>query len=186
MHDTSHFVRVSDHGLKGINFYWTRRDRFQMSEEELNSAGVFDEHAYVRKELITPLKSAATYFLSQGYELIIKDAHRSAKLYALIQNKRYALRGKSETDKLLNMVDMPHSNGLTIDVNLIDVSTGEEVHMRNPADDPDAFFIDFYRDKTDAISKQYQLLQDLLVNGMLDAGFTLGKKGEFWHFEYPL
>ena len=84
------------------------------------------------------------------------------------------------------MEKMPHANGLTIDVNLIDLSTGEEVKMRNPEQDPPAFFVDFYRNSTNPQEQEFQKLQDILVQGMLSAGFVLGSKKEFWHFEYPL
>jgi D-alanyl-D-alanine dipeptidase len=182
----SQLVNVSDFGIQGINFYWTRKERFNLSEEELNAVGVVNEHAYVRQEIIEPLKQTNEHFKTLGYELIVKDAYRSPDLYDLIQKKRYVLHGKEHTDKLLNMVTKPHTNGLTIDVNLIELATGEEVKMRNPAEDPDAFFIDFYRERPEPECKEFQRLQDILVHGMLEVGFKLGSKKEFWHFEYFL
>jgi D-alanyl-D-alanine dipeptidase len=176
-------VNVSDYGLKGINFYWTRRARFNMSEAELNQAGVFDEHAYVQEVLIPSLIKANTFFVSRGYELIVKDAYRSPELYSLIQQKRYALHGKVHTDALLNMEKMPHANGLTVDINLLELSTGEEVKMRNPEQDPDAFFCNFYRTSSNPVEKEFHRLQTLLIEGMVMVGFKLGVKGEFWHFE---
>ena len=155
-----------------------------MKGEELATARVTDEHAYVDESLIQPLKNAQSKFAEKGYELIVKDAYRSPELYFLIQKKRYELRGKYETDKLLNMETMPHLTGKAIDVNLIDLKTGLGVKMRNPQEDPVAFFIDFYKDKNDKISQEYQRLQQLLVSVMLSVGFQLGSKSEFWYFEY--
>jgi D-alanyl-D-alanine dipeptidase len=179
-----YLVNTNDYDIKGINFYWTRRERFTMSEDELALAGVDSEHAYVHAALIPPLLRAKELFHQKGYEMIVKDAFRSPELYGLIQEKRYILRGRAETDKLLNMVTMPHATGRAIDINLIDLTTGEEVTMRNPEEDPDAFFIDFYKEKLDEVSKEYQRLQTLQVETMLEAGFSLGVKREFWHFEF--
>lgn len=177
-------VNLADYGLKGINFYWTRKERFNLSEEELNSADVFDASAYVDKAIIDPLKKANNIFSQDGYELLVKDAYRSPELYKLVQKKRYEIHGKEHTDKLLNLETMPHSTGRVIDVSLIDMKSGEELKFRDSADDPDGWFIDFYRDKTDAQSKEFQRLQDLLIKTMVSVGFQLGSKREFWHFEF--
>jgi D-alanyl-D-alanine dipeptidase len=180
-----YLIDVGTQGIQGINFYWTRKERYNLSVEELNAAGVYDEKAYVHQDILTPLLKAQEAFKSLGYELLIKDAYRSPALYRLIQQKRYILRGKEETDKLLNMVTMPHSTGTAVDVSLIDLKTGEEIIMRDHADDADgAFFINYYKDKTDPKSIQFQQYQDILVSTMLAAGFHLGSKEEFWHFEY--
>jgi D-alanyl-D-alanine dipeptidase len=178
-------VNTSDYGIKGINFYWTRAERFNITTEELNEVGVFDEHAYVSETIIAPLQVANEQFKTLGYELIVKDAYRSPELYHLIKAKRDILHGEEITSALLNMIKMPHSTGHTVDINLIDLNTDEEVKMRNPEEDPQAFFIDFYRERTEKKCIEDQRLQDILIGGMLSAGFELGGKKEFWHFEYP-
>jgi pimeloyl-ACP methyl ester carboxylesterase/D-alanyl-D-alanine dipeptidase len=181
----SNLVNVTDYGITGINFYWTRKERFGVSEKEMNEVGIYDGNAYVDKSIIEPLQKAQHLFKEAGYELIVKDAYRTPELYHLVQKKRYEVRGKEETDALLNMVTMPHTTGRAIDINLIDPKTGQELLMRDPAEDPGAFFIDFYRERQDPQSQEYQHLQDLMVTTMLSVGFRLGSKKEFWHFEYP-
>ncbi len=178
-------VSTADYGIKGVNHYWVKRGFYQISEEELNVAGVWDDKAYVDESLISYLKKANETLKPHGYEIVVKDAYRSPELYRLIQEKRYAKFGKEQTDRILNTVTMPHSNGRTIDASLIDIKTGNEVPMRNKTDDPDNFFIDYYRDRNDAEGREYQRLQDLLVETMLSLGFKLGSKNEFWHFELP-
>ena len=177
-------VNVADFGIKGINYYWTRRERFEISLEELKSAGVNNGNAYLSWNIIEPLKKANKELKKYQMELIVKDAYRSPELCKLIQKKRYKVRGKEETDQLINMERMPHSTGLAVDVGLIDLKTGEELKMRNADDDPEAFFVDFYKNKKDANSREFQRLQDVLIRTMKSVGFTIGSKSEFWHFEW--
>lgn len=176
---------VNDHGIKGINYYWVRREMYDIDLVELENIGIHDDKAYVDEKIIPLLDRANVILAPYGYEIIIKDAYRSTELYKLIQVKRYAKFGKEQTDKILNTASMPHSNGRTVDVGLLDLVSGEEVPMRNKKDDPDNFFINYYREKTDAESVEYQRLQDLLVETMTSLGFKLGSKQEFWHFELP-
>lgn len=178
-------VSTADYGIKGFNHYWTKRDFYNMTEVELNAAGVTNGNAYVDESLIPLLQQVNEVLKPQGYGIIVKDGYRSPELYKLIQTKRYEMFGKEQTDRILNTITMPHSNGRTVDVSLSDIKTGEEVPMRNKKDDPDNFFIDFYRHKEDSESKEYQRLQDLLIKTMLSVGFKLGTKNEFWHFEIP-
>lgn len=152
---------------------------------ELENIGIHDDKAYVDEAVIPLLEKANEILVAHGYEIIVKDAYRSPELYKLIQAKRYVKFGKEQTDKILNTVSMPHSNGRTVDVGLLDLTSGEEVSMRNKKDDPDNFFINYYRGKTDAESMEYQRLQDLLVETMTSLSFKLGSKQEFWHFELP-
>ncbi len=180
-------VKLSEYGIKAENYYWTRRDRYDLSEQELHAVGVFDGDGYVDESIVQPLQQANEIFGALGYELIVKDAYRSADLYKIVQAKRYKLHGKELTDKLLNVVTMPHSSGRTVDVSLMDLKTGKEVRMRNSEDDPNGgYLIDYYKDRADSVSQEFQRLQELLRRVMLSVGFQLGIKNEFWHFEYPL
>jgi len=179
-------VKTSDFGIKGINYYWSRQDKFNLSEEELKSVGVTGNYAWVDERLIPHLKDANEAFKKHGYEIIVKDGYRSPEQYQMVKEKRYALDGKENTDKTFNPVRMPHSTGLTVDINLISLKTGREIEIWDKKDWPDGIFVGFYRNKTDSKSNSYQKLQDLLINTMLDLGFKLGVKNEIWHFEYPL
>lgn len=177
-------VKLSDFGIKGINYYWERRDNFNLSEAELFEVGIVGNEAQVDEKLISQLKEANEIFKKYGYEIIIKDAYRSPELYKLVQKKRYENDGKEITDRTLNVVTMPHATGLAVDINLIKLSDGAEVEMWGKADWPNGIFVDYYRNKEDEKSKKYQKLQDLLISNMLELGFTLGSKKEFHHFEY--
>ncbi len=177
-------VNLSDYDIKGINYYWERRKNFDLSEAELKKVGVVGNNAQVDEKLIPKLKEANKIFKKCGYEIIVKDAYRSPELYKLVQKKRYENDGKKVTDRTFSNTRMPHSSGLAVDINLIDLKTRQEVEMWDKTDWPDGIFINYYRENKDAKSKEYQRLQDLLVENMLKLGFKLGKRKEFHHFEY--
>lgn len=181
------FVNVGDFGIEGVNYYWTRRDRLNISEEELHEAGVHDEHAYVRHELIEPLLRADKSLRTWGYRMIVKDALRPHAAYELAQKKLYEKQGKELTDAMLNMVKMPHASGLAVDISLISLETSQEVWLRNGNHDKDGGWrIGYYMGRDDPASLEYQRLQTILIGTMISAGFVLGSKNEFWHFEYRL
>jgi D-alanyl-D-alanine dipeptidase len=79
---------------------------------------------------------------------------------------------------------MPHATGLAVDLNLVNLSDGKEVEIREKDDWPNSIMVDYYRDKADPKSVGYQRLQDLLVSTMFGLGFKHGKMREFHHFEY--
>lgn len=176
-------VNLSDFGIKSINYYWDRREKFNLTEKELWEIGIFGNIAHVDEKLVPKLKEANEIFKKSGYELIVKDGYRSPELYLLVQRKRYEIDGKENTDKTLNTERMAHSTGLVVDVNLVDLKTGQEAAIWDKKDWPDGVFMDFYRTKKDPKSKKFQQLQDLLINTMLGLGFKLGIKKEIWHFE---
>ena len=47
-------VNVADYGIKGSNFYWHRKERYNVTEAELQEVGVTDGNAYVDESIITP------------------------------------------------------------------------------------------------------------------------------------
>lgn len=179
-------VNLSDFGIKSINYYWERRANFDLTEAELRSVGVEGDKVLVDSILIPKLQKANELFNPFGYEVIVKDAYRSTELYDLVRKKRYENDGKEVTDRTLSLSTMPHNTGLAVDVNLIDLKTGQEVIIWDKKDWPDGIFVDYYKDKTDPASQKYQQLQNLLIDNMQKAGFKLGDKKEFHHFELLL
>ena len=178
-------VKLSDFNIKSINYYWERKDKFNLTETELATVGVINNDVMVDSSLIPKLQKANELFKPLGYELIVKDAYRSKELYNLVRQKRYENDGQEITDKTFSKNRMPHATGLVIDVNLIDLKTKQEVEIWDKKDWPDGIFVDYYKDKKDLKSKQYQKLQNLLIKNMQKAGFRLGDKKEFHHFELP-
>lgn len=177
-------VNITEYKLKGSNFYWNKHAQYDITLDELLAIGVTDDTVLVHRDLIAPLQAVNRDLEKAGYSLYIKEGYRSAELYKLVYEKRVVKFGKEKTDQLLNMQDMPHSTGKSVDVTLVNIVTNTEVYLRNGKDDPEAFFIDFYRNKTNSESKLYQQRQDLLINTMTAHGFTLGKLNEYFHFNY--
>jgi D-alanyl-D-alanine dipeptidase len=171
-------------GIKGINFYWTNRDRYNISQAELADAGVFDDGVYVHRDLIEPLQRVQQKLQEQGFDLMIKDAYRSPELYKLIFDKRSQMANGNTF--LLNLERMPHATGRTVDTTLLAYKTGEELKLRNNALDPEGGYkIGFYASRPDEQSQEYDRLQQIMLTTMLAEGFKLGLKEEFWHFELP-
>jgi len=180
----NNFVKSSDYGIKGVNYYWTRRDRYNISEAELREAGVTDGEAYIHRDLVKPLQEANRRFRELGYEIQIDEGYRPPELYRLVVKKRNELEGKDVTASLFNSVAMPHKSGMVVDICLLDLRTGQKLWMRDGKDDPAGFFVGFYRGKDDEQSRTYQARQDMMIGVMEAAGFKLGSKNEYWHFEY--
>lgn len=180
----SELVYIDEYGLLGINYYWNRRKSYNMSEEELNDVGFFDDRVQVRKDIIAPLQRVDQQFQERGYRLYIKEGYRPKALYELAYEKRVEKYGKEDTDRLLNMNIMPHANGKSVDVTLWNPQENKEVYLRNSDDGADALFIDFYKSKTDEKSKWYQEMQEYVINVMQDNGFRLGKLNEYFHFDF--
>jgi len=181
----SSLVYIDEYNLMGSNFYWKHRTKIKgVTDEDLKKVGLADDRVQVSEEIIGRLISIDKDLQEKGYRLYIKEGLRPKALYEVVYQKRVELFGKEATDRLLNMKDMPHASGKTVDVAIWDPKKDKEVYMRNGEDGDDAYFINFYKDKNDEVSKNYQALQDMVINLMLSYGFRLGTKREYFHFDY--
>jgi D-alanyl-D-alanine dipeptidase len=178
-------VYLDEYGLLGSNFYWHHRDKIKgATEEELAAVGLKDERVQVHKDLIEPLKNVDREFQKRGFRLYIKEGYRPKELYGLVYSKRVELFGREATDRLLNIRDMPHATGKSVDVTLWNEMEDKEIFMRDKNDGDNALFINFYRDRSDEQSQKYQELQDYVLDIMKKNGFGLGTKNEYFHFNY--
>lgn len=179
----SEFVYIDEYGLLGSNFYWHKHDAKGITKEEILSIGLTSDRVEVHGGIVDLLVEIDIKFREElGYRLYIKEGYRSKDLYELVYRKRVEKFGKEETDRLLNMTDMPHSLGLSVDVALWDPKEEKEVYMRDGEDGADALFVDFYKNREEG--REYQRLQEFVINTMQDYGFRLGKKREYFHFDY--
>lgn len=177
-------VYLDEYNLMGINYYWNRRNLFGLSEEKLIEAGVDSDRVQVHRDIIDKLISVNKIFQEKGYILFDKEGYRPKKLYEYMYQERVKKFGKKETDRLVNMEIMPHASGKSVDVTLWDKKEDKEIFLRNKNDGTDALFVDFYKDKEDSKSKWYQEMQEYVINTMQDHGFRLGKRREYFHFDY--
>ena len=177
-------VPIDEYGLLGESYYWVNRKRLSIKESDLCAAGISDDRVLVHKKIIEPLLQADYALRRDGYRLFVKEGWRPDALYDLAYKNFVRKHGKKKTDRLFNLDDRPHTTGCSVDVVLCSKRRGGVVHLRGAKDGQDACFVDFYRDKTDAISVLYHHRQQLLIRAMFDAGFRLGRKREYWHFDY--
>ena len=186
MNVIKNLVSTESFGIKGINYYWVRKDLFGFTKDELKSVGVLNNLAYVHSDIIESLAFAQRTLQLAGFELLVKDAYRSPELYKMIVEKRSKQFGVEETVRLFNLVDMPHATGLAVDVNLISLETTEEVDLRDKTVSDKAYFVNYYKTSLHPKAGLYQSLQDTLARAMHNAGFKYGKKLEYWHFDYSI
>lgn len=179
-------VYIGDYGLLGTNFYWFNYESKGLTKEDILSAGLTNGKVQVHKTLIPALLSINRHLNALGFRLFIKEGYRSKSLYEIVYKKRVIKFGKEDTDRQLNMHDMPHASGKSIDAALWGLKEDKEIYMRNGADGTDALFYDFYKSKLDFVSQNYQRLQDLLVDAMLSNGFKHGTKNEYFHFDFTV
>lgn len=178
------FVYIGNFGFKGSNFYWNKCEQYGITKDELFTVGVTSDKVFIHKDILGPLASVEKELEKHGFKLFIKEGYRSKDLYNLVYRKRVEKFGKEKTDSLLNINDMPHALGKSVDVALWDSNMDKEVYVRAGEDGTDALFADFYKNKTDEQSKNYQSLQELLIKTMQKNGFRLGKLREYFHFDY--
>jgi len=173
------FVYIDDFELFGNNFYFRKGEKLGLSNDELKAVNLVNDRVMVHKDLIEPLKRVnEEFFKKLGYQLYISEGYRSKKLYELLNKKMIERLGESGKEKILNTIEMPHSTGKSVDVALY--SDGEVVRLHNKEDGIDGYFIDFYKGKNDF----YQDTQQKIIKIMIDNGFELGEKGEYFHYNY--
>ena len=176
-------VRLDQHGLDGSNYYWVNRKRLGYSDEELIAVGMSSPYVLVDRGIIQPLNDVNLSLKSSGRSLFIKEGYRSPALYRLAYERYAQKHGKARADRLFNLSDMPHATGLSVDVVVLDASE-QPIYYRDGDDDPEGCFVDFYKSRTDDKGKAFHQHQVELITLMQENGFRLGKKREYWHFDY--
>jgi D-alanyl-D-alanine dipeptidase len=184
MNEPEDLVYIDDYGLLGSNFYWHKYAAHGLTKEDILVAGLENDRVQVSSKIIDILVQINNELQKDGKSLYIKEGYRSKKLYEIVYDRRVEKYGKEATDSILNLKDMPHAHGDTVDVALWDVATDKEIYMRKGEDGIDALFINFYRGKNDPESDKYQELQDYLANLMMRYGFRIGTRREYFHFDY--
>ncbi len=177
-------VNIKDFGLKGENYYWKRKELYRITELELAEIGVNSGDMYVDESIIQPLLNANSQLNKSGYYLFVADGYRSNQMYELVYKKRVKATHLNADPGAINLIDKPHSKGTVVDIALYDLETNKEIYLRDKQDDPEAYYVDFYSNKTDEKSKEFCRLQQLLKSVMYSNGFVYGVKNEYWHFDY--
>lgn len=177
-------VGISDHGLLGSSFYWNRYADYGLTREDLISTGMKDDQVYVNPDIVPALLQVDKELQTKGWRVYLKEGYRSEELYKLLYERRVKKYGKEMTDRLLNIKDMPHTSGRSVDVAIWDKAKNQEICLRHPEDGPESLLLDFYKNSTDPERIRYQELQSYLIELMTRHDFELGKKKEYFHFNY--
>lgn len=177
-------VFIDKFGLLGSNYYWRKRDQYNISVEELKAAGLENDRVRLSPDIIKPLQDIDRELQGHGHRIYISEGYRPNAVYELIYSKRSSQFGTKWTNRLINIKDRPHTTGKTVDVTLWSIKDNRDLVLRDRKDGPEALLIDFYKDKRDRHAKEYQRLQRLLMNVMLSHGFRTGPLREYFHFNY--
>jgi D-alanyl-D-alanine dipeptidase len=184
MNTPTDLVYIDDYGLRGSNFYWHKYATHGLTKEDILAAGLTSDRVQVSETLIKPLFAVNKELAERGQSLYVKEGYRSTAIYDIVYKRRVEKYGQEMTDVLLNMEEKPHALGRSVDVALWDVAKDEEIYLRRREDGAPALFVDFYKGKPDKESQNYQALQEDLIDRMQRHGFCVGKKREYFHFDY--
>ena len=185
--DSSGFVLLADyvpHIVQEIRYYSTYNfigDRIDGYEQPI---------ALLTKEAARALKSVSNEMMVKGYRLKIYDAYRPDTAV-----KHFLLWGIEDTDVRMKPYFYPevekqalfsegyiarrssHSRGSTVDLTLLDMSTGRELDMGSPFD----FFGKISHPDYLGITEEQYDNRMFLRNAMLRNGFE-PIACEWWHF----
>ena len=146
--------------------------------------------ALITREAARALKGVASEMAVQGYRLKIFDAYRPAtavKHFVLWGIEDLDLRMKPFFYPDLDKTDLfqigyiasksSHSRGSTVDLTLLDMSTGKEVDMGSPFD----LFSEISHPDSLRVTEEQRANRMLLQNVMVRHGFV-PLDCEWWHF----
>jgi len=147
--------------------------------------------AILTKEAAEALKIAADTLYEQGYYIKIFDAYRPQRAVnhfmrwaqelddTKMKQKYYPELDKSVLFELGYIAEKSgHSRGSTVDLTLVEISTGEELDMGSGFD----FFGEISNHGTPLITPEQEKNRNVLRDAMVDAGFKL-YSGEWWHYK---
>jgi D-alanyl-D-alanine dipeptidase len=142
-------------------------------------------------EAAQALKKAADTLEEQGYYIKIFDAYRPQRAVdhfvrwakdlddTKMKEKYYPDLDKSVLFELGYIAEKSgHSRGSTVDLTLIEISTGKEVDMGSGFD----FFGEISNHGTDLITAEQEKNRNILRDAMVDAGFEVYPE-EWWHYK---
>ncbi|HHT01354.1 MAG TPA: M15 family metallopeptidase [Firmicutes bacterium] len=164
------------------------------SEDNFVGAVIDGYHApkaILTQEAAQALKKAADNLYQQGYYIKIFDAYRPQRAVdhfvrwandvadTKMQAKYYPDLDKSVLFELGYIAEKSgHSRGSTVDLTLVDISTGKELDMGSGFD----FFGAISNHGTDLITNEQEANRNILRDAMVSAGFEIYPE-EWWHYK---
>jgi len=146
--------------------------------------------AILTEEAAEALRQAADALFEQGYYIKIFDAYRPQRAVdhfvrwskdiedTKMKEKYYPDLDKAVLFELGYIAEnSSHSRGSTVDLTLVDASTGEELDMGSGFD----FFGDISNHGTELITEDQEKNRNILRDAMVEAGFEIYPE-EWWHY----
>ena len=185
--DPSGFVVLADyvpHIVQEIRYYST----YNFIGERID--GYEEPCALLTKEAARALKSVSNEMIVRGYRLKVFDAYRPARAV-----KHFVLWGIEDQDVRMKPYFYPelqkqelfargyiasqsgHSRGSSVDLTLLDMSTGKEVDMGSPFD----YFSEASHPDYEGITQEQYDNRMMLQRVMVRGGFV-PIDCEWWHF----
>jgi D-alanyl-D-alanine dipeptidase len=147
--------------------------------------------AILTVEAAQALKKAADALYEQGYFIKIFDAYRPQRAVnhfirwakdlddTKMKEKYYPELDKSVLFELGYIAEKSgHSRGSTVDLTLVEISSGEELDMGSGFD----FFGKISNHGTDLITEEQEKNRNILRDAMVEAGFEVYPE-EWWHYK---
>jgi D-alanyl-D-alanine dipeptidase len=147
--------------------------------------------AILTREAAEALKNAADALYENGYYIKIFDAYRPQRAVnhfirwaqdlndTKMKEKYYPELDKSVLFELGYIAEKSgHSRGSTVDLTLVEISTGEELDMGSGFD----FFGEISNHGTHLITPEQEKNRNILRDAMVDAGFEVYPE-EWWHYK---
>ena len=161
------------------NFVGTRIDGYETPK------------AILTVEAAQALKKAADLLEKQGYYIKIFDAYRPQRAVDHFVRWSKDLNDIKMKEKFYPDLDKAvlfeqgyiaeksgHSRGSTVDLTLVEISTGKEVDMGSGHD----FFGEISHHGTNLITPEQEKNRNILRDAMVDAGFEVYPE-EWWHYK---
>lgn len=136
-------VNISAYWIKWENYYFKNAENIWLSKKDLEELNITSD-VYVSRKIINSLVEINNELIKKWFELLIKEGYRSSKTYKKAYELRVKKWGKENTDKLLNMKDMPHSTGASIDVALYNINIWKTEMLHKKEDWIQAFNKNYY------------------------------------------
>ncbi len=149
------------------------------------------QKAILTVEALQALKKAADNLYEQGYYIKIFDAYRPQRAVdhfvrwakdiddTKMKEKYYPELDKAVLFELGYIAKKSgHSRGSTVDLTLVEISTGKELDMGSGFD----FFGEISNHGTDLITEEQEKNRNILRDAMVDAGFEVYPE-EWWHYK---
>lgn len=181
-------VRIENYWLIWSNYYYTNKEKFNITYEELIEVWVESYHALLNTKTCEKLASIDSILRKEYWMfLIVKDAYRSKALYELITKKRYETKWEVYIKKFMNSSwEYRHSSWNTVDVGFCKIWESNEIVVRKQFKDQAEYIRScalWYFKDSDTSNEKEIYKNRLFIKEMMNSHWFEWVDHEFWHFD---